>query len=68
MLLESAIYALTLGSFIVFVMQNLFGFGVGLATSAQAPAGSVPPSYATRAILSLGAGVYEELVFRLALF
>jgi hypothetical protein len=50
MLLESAIYALTLGSLIVFVMQSLLGLSVGALTNV---------------VLSLGAGVHEELVFRL---
>jgi hypothetical protein len=61
MFLESGIYALTLGSFIVFVMQNVLGLSprlslAGLGTAAQG------------VVLSLGAGVHEELVFRLGLF
>jgi membrane protease YdiL (CAAX protease family) len=68
--LEAAVYALTLGSFIVFVMRNLLGIH-----DAQLHAAS---PFATLAlgkngvpidiVLSLGAGVFEELVFRLGLF
>lgn len=63
MLLESSIYALTLGSFIVFVMQNLLGFEGVLAiadTLSLGPTGQ-------KVVISLGAGVHEELVFRLGL-
>ncbi len=65
-LLESAIYALTLGSFIVFVMRNLLGIhdacigGPALALGKN--------GMAIDLVLSLGAGVFEELVFRLGLF
>jgi hypothetical protein len=66
-LLESAIVALTLGSFIVFVMRNLLGIdgvtrigGPALALGDNGPVVDV--------VLSLGAGVFEELVFRLGLF
>ena len=63
---ESAIYALTLGSFIVFVMRNLLGIhdaqihGPALALGHNGVAIDV--------VLSLGAGVFEELVFRLGVF
>lgn len=59
MLLESAIYALTLGSFIVLIMQDL----LGLATSAELALGQAGEAL----IVALGAGVHEELVFRLGL-
>jgi hypothetical protein len=59
MILESGIYALTLGSFIVFVMRKVFGF-------APLAAGGMPSGGAAF-VLSVGAGVYEELVFRLGL-
>lgn len=61
--LESTIYALTLGSFIVFVMQELLGFvmdGNGSAAMALAEMGEI-------LVVSLGAGVHEELIFRLGL-
>ena len=54
MLLESAVYALTLGAFIVFVMRKLLGIEPSLA------AGGLD-----NVLLSFGAGVHEELVFRL---
>jgi hypothetical protein len=57
-LLESAIYALTMGTVINFVMHP---FARHLAAG---PAGAGPLD---RFVLSLGAGVHEELVFRLLL-
>lgn len=60
MLLETGIYALTLGSFILFVMRNVLGMEPPLAAGGLRGA-------ATGALLSLGAGVHEELVFRLGL-
>jgi hypothetical protein len=63
MLLESAIYALTLGSFIVFVMQNLFGFDGVLSIADSLSLGPT----GQKVVISLGAGVHEELVFRLGL-
>jgi hypothetical protein len=57
MLLESAIYALTLGTFIIFVMEKLLGFGGDLALGENGQ----------HLVMSLGAGVHEELVFRLGL-
>jgi hypothetical protein len=57
MLLEAGIYALTLGTLILFVMHRILGIepklSMGLGTSI---------------VLSIGAGVYEELVFRLGCF
>ena len=58
LLLESSIYALTLGSFIVFVMDSLVGVHL-LATGA--------PEMGNALVISLGAGVHEELIFRLLL-
>lgn len=60
MLLESSIFALTLGSLILFVMRNLLGFDGTLATGGLRDVG-------TGALLSIGAGVHEELVFRLGM-
>ena len=63
-LMESGIYALTMGSFIVFVMTDLLGIDPRLGPSfAIHEAG-----FFDKFILSIGAGVYEELVFRLMLF
>jgi hypothetical protein len=59
MLLESGIYALTLGSLIWFVMRNVLGFEP-VATGGL-------PEGVSAVILSLGAGVHEELVFRLGM-
>lgn len=58
LLLESSIYALTLGSFIIFVMDRLMGVQL-LAIGA--------PEVGNALVVSLGAGVHEELVFRLAI-
>ncbi len=61
MLLESAIYALTLGTLIVFVMENLLGLDGALAVAAMG-------QFVDVVLTSLGAGVHEELIFRLCLF
>jgi hypothetical protein len=62
-LFESAIYALTMGSLICFVMIDLLHIDpklfIGCAT------GPEQASPAAKLVLSLGAGVHEELVFRL---
>lgn len=60
-LLESTIYALTMGSVIVLLMTKVMGFSPGLA------AGLPQQGLVTRVTMSLGAGVYEETVFRLGL-
>jgi membrane protease YdiL (CAAX protease family) len=60
-LLESTIWALTMGSLIVLVMTKLLGFSPRLA------AGIESQGLLTRLVMSLGAGVYEETVFRLGL-
>jgi hypothetical protein len=60
-ILESTIYALTMGSFIVLLMTKVLGFSPGLA------AGLPQQGLVTRVVMSLGAGVYEETVFRLGL-
>ena len=59
MLLEAGIYALTLGTLILFVMYRLLHMNPQLGIGAVG-AGS-------KLILSVGAGVFEELVFRLGL-
>ncbi len=60
-LLESLIYALTMGSLIVLVMTRVLGLPPTLA------AGLSEQGLVTRLVMSLGAGVYEETVFRLGL-
>ncbi len=70
LLLESTIYALTLGSFIVFVMQKVMGFampGPGLFLVAEPLLAGALGKTGEAIVISLGAGVYEELVFRLGL-
>jgi hypothetical protein len=59
--LESAVYALTMGSLIVLLMTKVMGFSPGLAV------GLPQQGIVTRIVMSLGAGVYEETVFRLGL-
>jgi membrane protease YdiL (CAAX protease family) len=51
-ILEAAIYALTLGALITIVLDRLLGLGVD----------------GSSVVAALGAGVHEELVFRLGLF
>ena len=65
-LLESAIYALTMGSLIVFVMTRALGISPQLAGGA-AGGFVAQQSLGTRIVMSLGAGVYEETVFRLGI-
>jgi membrane protease YdiL (CAAX protease family) len=51
------IYALTLGTFIIFVMRRVLGITPDLSTAAL-----------SNILMSIGAGVHEELVFRLGAF
>jgi membrane protease YdiL (CAAX protease family) len=60
-LLESTIYALSMGSLIILVMTKVLGISPRLAASLESQ------GILTRFVMSLGAGVYEELVFRLGL-
>jgi membrane protease YdiL (CAAX protease family) len=63
-LVESAIYALTMGSLIVFVMTRALGISPQLAGGGGFVA---QQGFGTRIVMSLGAGVYEETVFRLGI-
>jgi membrane protease YdiL (CAAX protease family) len=63
--IESAIYALTMGSLIVLVMTKVFGISPQLAGGGGGIIAS--QGLLTRAVMSIGAGVYEETVFRLLL-
>jgi membrane protease YdiL (CAAX protease family) len=67
--IESAIYALTMGSLIVLVMTKVFGISPQLAVGSGGGGGGMIASQGivTRAVMSIGAGVYEETVFRLLL-
>jgi hypothetical protein len=62
-MLESAIYALTMGTLIVFVMVDLLHLNPRMAVAAAAPAASAGPI--TNVVLAMGAGIHEELFFRL---
>jgi len=61
--LESTAYALALGTCIVFVVQRLFGLALVMAAGDTLVLGSTGQAV----VISLGAGVHEELVFRLVL-
>ncbi len=65
-LVESAVYAVTMGSLILFVM-NILHIDPKLAVGAPAAAGHSPADVGLlgRIVLSFGAGVHEELLFRL---
>jgi membrane protease YdiL (CAAX protease family) len=58
---ESAIYALTMGSLIVFVMTRV------LHVSPRLAGGIAAQGLGTRFVMSLGAGVWEETIFRLGI-
>ena len=66
---ESALYAVTMGVLIVFVMTNVLGVDPRLAVQGAPlwPLATGPREVgiAGRVVLSFGAGVHEELVFRL---
>lgn len=61
-LIESLLYALLMGSFIIFVMVDLLGIDPRLAATPLSRAGVFQ-----KLVMSVGAGVHEELVFRLLL-
>ncbi len=60
-ILESSIYALTMGSLIILIMTKVLHLSPKLA------AGVAEQGIVTRLVMSIGAGVYEETVFRLGL-
>jgi hypothetical protein len=65
-LIESSLYAVTMGALIVFVMTRLLHIDPGLHIALPAAAaGPQNVGFFGRIILSFGAGVHEELVFRL---
>lgn len=66
-LLESAIYALTMGSLICFVMVDLLHVDPKMFIGAPLAAGPGPEAVGAvgKLVLAFGAGVHEELVFRL---
>jgi membrane protease YdiL (CAAX protease family) len=64
-LFESAIYALTMGSLICFVMVDLLHVDPKMWIGFGCAAGPEQANPMAKLVLSLGAGVHEELVFRL---
>jgi hypothetical protein len=64
-IVESALYAVTMGSLIVFVMTNVLGVDPRLSIGPPLTTGPRDVGFFGRIILSFGAGVHEELVFRL---
>lgn len=67
---ESTLYALFLGSAILLIMQTLGLSGLMASTFAQGPdlaSGAAERGIFDSFVLSLGAGFYEELVFRVGL-
>ena len=64
MLLESAIYAVTMGTAIALVMDRVLGLG---SVAGGDVGGLSLGAHGQAVIMSLGAGVHEELVFRLGL-
>jgi hypothetical protein len=78
-LAESAFYALTMGSIILFVMHRFVELVPGLATGLHGPLGSAPGltggqlaaalssglNFLDIVVISAGAGLHEELIFRL---
>jgi len=65
--LESAIYAVTMGSLIVLVMTRILHIDPSLRIAAAATKGPESVGLIGRVILSFGAGVHEELLFRLCM-
>lgn len=61
-LVESVVWSLALGTMIVFVMTRVLGISPRLAASTLNDQGVF-----TRIVMSIGAGVWEETVFRLLL-
>jgi Type II CAAX prenyl endopeptidase Rce1-like len=66
MLLESVAYALTMGTAIAVLMERVLGVGL-FVPDALDPAELASGERTRAVVMSLGAGVHEELVFRLGL-
>jgi membrane protease YdiL (CAAX protease family) len=64
MLLESAVYALLLGSTVIFLINAI---GLGGLLQIAAAAGEPSLNLVEKLVMSAGAGLYEEVVFRLFL-
>jgi membrane protease YdiL (CAAX protease family) len=67
LLIESGLYALTMGTLICFVMVDLLHIDPRLALP-PLRAGAPSPGVLASVIIAIGAGVHEELVFRVGLF
>jgi hypothetical protein len=68
MLLESVFYAVTMGTVIAVLMERVLGLGFAAAGQAGIDPTQLAAGEHMRAlVMSLGAGVHEELVFRLGL-
>lgn len=66
-LLESTLYALSTGTLICFVMIDLLGVDPRLTVAPLRAADGAPAGLLGSVIVSLGAGVHEELLFRVVL-
>lgn len=66
-LLESTIFALTMGSLIVLVMTRVFGINPRLAAPGPGGGGLGSEGLVGRVVMSLGAGFWEETTFRLGI-
>lgn len=64
-LIESSVYATFMGSIILFVMQDILHVSPGLTIAAAASGAVGNVGLFGKIILAFGAGVHEELVFRL---
>jgi hypothetical protein len=65
MLLESVVYAALFGFVVALVTAALLGGGAGLAVAQGQPREALPMG--AQLVVSLGAGIYEELLFRVLL-
>jgi hypothetical protein len=65
MLLESTVYAALFGFVVAMLTAALLGRGAGLAVAQGQPREALP--IAAQLVVSLGAGIYEELLFRVLL-
>lgn len=67
MLGESTVYALTIGTMIALFVGQVFGMALTPSLQVPGQAATADNSLLTGLVLSLGAGVYEELIFRVFL-
>jgi hypothetical protein len=67
MLVESGLYAVTMGTVIVLVMERVLGISAGPGALGIDPVQLAGGEHTKIFVMSLGAGVHEELVFRLGM-